>query len=118
MANAYAAPINVKIAGLGLGGCDITLNPSSQSSACQCIWGTLDYTFCAYTPSSTAALHLLEESSDQAESFAVAATASGCPTHTGMNLLCSDLKSIGGCYGESYSCQVSSSGLCDCSEVV
>ena len=47
--NQYKKEVNVKIQGLGVGGCDIILAPGAvDTSDCWCLWGTLHYSFCAY----------------------------------------------------------------------
>lgn len=105
----YKKEINVKIQGTGIGGCDIILMPGETNTAnCDCLWGTLNYSFCAYSKGATAygaAGNATEE-----------AVGSGrCPKVTGESLVCSDLESLGNCYGKGYSCLIDATGLCHCS---
>ena len=82
--NSWHKEVNVKIRGAGVGGCDILLQPNATDSKhCQCLWGTLSYTFVAWT-----------------------ATTDG-----GEIPVCSDKKSLGDCYHtKGYQCTVSPSG--------
>jgi hypothetical protein len=47
--NDFKKELNVKVQGLGLGGCDVVLDSGEvDGSSCWCLWGTLNYSFCAY----------------------------------------------------------------------
>ena len=106
--------MNIKIQGSGVGGCNITLAPGSDSnpvedkSDCWCLWGTINYSFCAYAEKSSSAL----------DSNSTKETGSGkCPTGTGESLVCSDLSSLGNCYNGAYACSIDVNGLCHCQTV-
>ena len=46
----YKKELNIKITGLGIGGCDVIMNTGDiNSNDCWCQWGVLNYAFCAYT---------------------------------------------------------------------
>jgi len=81
---------------------------ASDQSSCWCLWGTLNYSFCAYKKSLSNGTEALSDADK---------TSSGegkCPKMTGGSLLCSDLQSLGNCYKGAYQCAVDSSGLCHC----
>ena len=108
--NNYKKEVNVKIAGAGVGGCDIVLNPGQNSTDCWCLWGTINYGFCAYSDgivgnNSTVANAKKEESN----------VGNGrCDVVTGKSLLCSDVTSLGNCYNGAYSCTIDEGGFCHC----
>ena len=111
--NYYKKELNIKIQGAGVGGCDIliaaanTTNPSvTDASDCWCLWGTLNYSFCAYYSGKLPAP--LDNNSTKE-------TSDGrCPVVTGESLLCSDLSTLGNCYKGAYNCIVDVSGACSC----
>lgn len=108
----YKKEVNVKIQGTGVGGCDILLTSgASDSSDCWCLWGTLNYSFCAFVTK-------IGESSLN-ETMVVNDVGKGrCPIVTGESLQCSDLDSLGNCYNNhGYECVIESSGLCSCKAV-
>lgn len=114
VANQYKDELNVKIQGAGVGGCDVILQSGMiDQSDCWCLWGTINYSFCAYKKSPIGT-----ESSHNATESAKLGVASGtCPIVTGESLVCSDLSSLGNCYDGAYSCTIDSNGLCHCSTV-
>jgi len=118
----YKKELNIKISGTGVGGCDIVMNQGDvNSNDCWCLWGTLNYVFCAYTKTGVEATDLFNTTTvttiiDESE-FEVSSnvTESGkCPARTGESLVCSDLDSLGNCYKGAYSCNVDVSGFCHC----
>jgi hypothetical protein len=119
--NHYKKEVNVKIQGLGVGGCDILIQPGdSNPSDCWCLWGTLNYSFCAYTKMS--AEELIQQkyapATEPNSASNPAAVKSGrCPIITGESLLCSDLTSLGNCYSGGYACQIDVNGFCNCQVV-
>ena len=118
VANKFRKEVNVKIQGSGVGGCDIILAPGGEdTSDCWCLWGTINYSFCAYDPKAVE-----EKIGSDFNSTAIIEDkeilGSGrCPKVTGESILCNDLTSLGNCYNGSYSCVIDSSGLCHCSTV-
>lgn len=101
--------MNIKIQGAGVGGCDIVMNPSSNNTNdCWCLWGTLNYSFCAYTKLGDGKQDLEQVKNNPA------VKSGRCPIITGESLLCSDLSSLGNCYNGAYSCTVDTNGFCDC----
>lgn len=104
--------LNIKIQGSGVGGCDIILNKGESSDACWCLWGTINYSFCAYkkSPLGYTAHNETELAKEDVKS-------GRCPVVTGESLVCSDLSSLGNCYNGGYSCTVDSNGLCHCETV-
>ena len=88
------SPVNVKIKGEGVGGCDIIMTPNSTSTACDCLWGTLNYRFHVYQPGAA-------KNSDSNATVEVP--------------VCSDLKGLGNCYGKDYHCVITEDKLCHCS---
>lgn len=108
----YKDQLNIKIQGAGFGGCDIILNKGEASDSCWCLWGTLNYSFCAYRKSR------LGEPTNNATEFGMEDIAAGrCPAVTGETLVCSDLNSLGNCYDDAYFCTVNANGLCHCESV-
>lgn len=106
----YKKEINVKIQGTGVGGCDILLSAGQSNNAdCWCLWGTINYSFCAYYKSG------VNDAPQIAQNTTVGA--GKCPMVTGETLLCSDLSSLGNCYDKGYSCTVNENGLCHCDKV-
>jgi hypothetical protein len=103
--------LNIKIQGAGVGGCDIIMNNGQvDSSDCWCLWGTLNYSFCAYYQKPFG-----EEDSVIAPSNSTVEVSDGrCPVITGATLLCKDVTSLGNCYGKGYTCKVASDGTCLC----
>lgn len=85
---------------------------SANNSDCWCLWGTINYSFCAYSknlPQDSSTPMISANSSDVGKGR--------CPVVTGESLLCSDLTSLGNCYNGAYSCTVDSAGLCHCMTV-
>lgn len=101
----------MKIQGMGVGGCDVILQPGqTDTSDCWCLWGTLNYSFCAYSAGrTTSGAPALADNSTVADGR--------CPVVTGESLLCNDLASLGNCYKKSYACNIGTAGLCQCMEV-
>ena len=88
------------------------MNKGDTSDACWCLWGTINYSFCAYKKSP------LGEAANNATELNKEDVKSGkCPIITGESLVCSDLSSLGNCYDKAYSCSVNSNGLCHCDSV-
>lgn len=108
--------LNIKISGTGVGGCDILLsNGETNTQDCWCLWGTLNYSFCAYDK--TKALAINSTSSDPVNTHTANGRCAPSLT-TGENLLCEDVASLGNCYDlKGYTCIVDSSGLCHCSSI-
>ncbi len=117
VANNYKKELNIKIHGAGVGGCDVLIKPGqTDDKDCYCIWGTLDYSFCAYAPGRGYDESKLPEDFPVIQrDVSTEVTAGRCPAITGETLVCSDLASLGNCYGKAYSCSVESNGLCHCS---
>jgi len=116
--NSYSKELNIKIQGAGVGGCDVLLDSGEiDLESCWCLWGTLNYSFCAYEKSKVKGINSEGDSSNFNNSTAHAdVVANGrCPTITGEKLVCSDLASLGNCYDKSYTCLVDEEGLCHCS---
>eukprot|EP01036_Dinobryon_divergens_P031323 gene31323-40698_t len=109
--NQYKKEVNIKIQGLGIGGCDIILAPGAvDSSDCWCLWGTLHYSFCAYDKLLADGIY-----GTATTTMNTNRTGSGtCPKLTGETALCSDVDSLGNCYGKAYACNIDSSGQCLC----
>ena len=114
MTNQYRKEVNVKIGGAGVGGCDLILAPGAADlSSCWCLWGTLNYGFCAYT--AKIGFNNEDQSSTLNSTQIEDKAGSGrCPKVTGETALCSDVDSLGNCYGKSYDCFIDVSGLCHC----
>ena len=92
----------------GVGGCDIILQPGeSNTSDCWCLWGTINYSFCAYSKGVTDDKTFPISSNSTVEQ-------GKCPIVTGESLVCSDIASLGNCYNGGYSCTIDSTGLCHC----
>ena len=104
----YKKELNIKIQGTGVGGCDETLQPGQEiDDKCWCLWGTINYSFCAY-----------KTSVNGAEPTNTTNVGSGsCPKRTGEDLVCSDLSSLGNCYNGAYSCSVDVNGFCHCETI-
>mmetsp|Transcript_1922 Transcript_1922/g.1897 ORF Transcript_1922/g.1897 Transcript_1922/m.1897 type:complete len:129 (+) Transcript_1922:44-430(+) len=103
--NEYKKELNVKIQGSGVGGCDILLQPGEENdSSCWCLWGTINYSFCAYSQSP------LGNNNTNVES-------GKCPVVPGESGVCSDLSSLGNCYDGAYFCKIDSTGLCHCETI-
>ncbi len=91
-----------------MGGCDVILQPGQENDTdCWCLWGTVNYAFCAYnkplfTNNTSPASH------DEVES-------GRCPEVTGESKVCNDLSSLGNCYDSGYVCTIDKDGLCHCS---
>eukprot|EP01050_Picozoa_sp_SAG11_P011889 SAG11_NODE_1289_length_5297_cov_8.821855_1_plen_222_part_00 len=50
VSNSWHHEVNIKIKGAGVGGCDVLVQPNSTDTHdCKCLWGTLDYTFVAFS---------------------------------------------------------------------
>jgi hypothetical protein len=108
--------LNIKIHGAGLGGCDVIIKPGqTDNSDCNCLWGTLDYAFCAYAPGR--GFMTEEEEKELTLPKPTEVAAGRCPIVTGETLVCSDLATLGNCYDKGYSCSVESNGLCHCKVV-
>ena len=106
--------MNIKIQGSGVGGCDVILQPGQvDESDCWCLWGTINYSFCAYkkSPLEFGVAH------NETELAKEAVKSGRCPVVTGESLVCSDLSSLGNCYDGSYSCSIDENGLCHCQTV-
>ena len=92
-------PLNIRISGEGVGGCDIVLAGggganSTDDSSCKCLWGTVGYQFRAYTQTA--------QDGSKPEEI----------------ILCADTKSLGNCYHTgSYFCEVTDIGFCHCHEL-
>lgn len=109
--NNYKKEINVKIAGSGVGGCDILLQPGeSNQNDCWCLWGTVNYGFCSYEQGIGG---LNQTETDEKGGL----TTGKCKVVTGESLLCSDVSSLGNCYDGAYSCVIDESGFCHCETV-
>lgn len=143
MSNSYKKEVNVKIQGAGVGGCDITMQPGEQNPSkflcessllcivrrltsslrypadCWCLWGTVNYSFCAYTKMTAEELarEKYAPTLPRNETNPDAVKQGRCPIITGESLLCSDLASLGNCYDGAYSCQVDTNGFCNCQTV-
>jgi hypothetical protein len=113
VASAYKRELNIKIQGAGVGGCDVILQPgSTDPSSCWCLWGTVNYSFCAYDKMTAE-----EIAAQKAGNYTAPVQDGRCPIVTGESLVCSDLSSLGNCYNGAYSCTVDSAGLCHCETV-
>eukprot|EP01031_Cornospumella_fuschlensis_P028301 gene28301-34173_t len=109
----YKKEVNIKIQGTGIGGCDIILQPGQNNvNDCWCLWGTINYSFCAYTKNG-----LADEKAASNTSSSDPLKNGKCPVVTGESLVCSDLSSLGNCYDGAYSCKVDNTGLCHCQTV-
>ncbi len=107
--NNYKKELNIKVQGAGVGGCDVILQPGAvDTSDCWCLWGTLHYSFCAYSGGRASEVPAIADNSTVADGR--------CPVVTGETLLCSDLASLGNCYEKSYACVIDATGLCACQE--
>jgi hypothetical protein len=85
-----------------VGGCDILLQSGEENDAdCWCLWGTVNYAFCAYNKP------LPGFNSTELES-------GRCPEVTGETKVCNDLSSLGNCYDSGYVCTIDTEGLCHC----
>jgi hypothetical protein len=83
------------------------------SDDCWCLWGTLNYNFCAYAkPSKLQIASNITKISDLPKAISLL----GCPLidEEGDPLLCSDEKALGNCYNKAYQCVVTETGRCDC----
>jgi hypothetical protein len=106
--NNYKKELNIKIQGTGVGGCDIIMEPgTSNQSDCWCLWGTINYSFCAYYK-----MGAEQKQPELANNSTL--TQGRCPVITGESLLCNDLSSLGNCYDSGYSCTIDANGLCHC----
>ncbi len=119
VSSAYAKkPVNIKIQGAGVGGCDVILNPGqTDTSACWCLWGTINYSFCAYTAGALTETATNSSTKPHGGEKDVNLGNGKCAIVTGESLLCSDLTSLGNCYNGAYSCTVDENGLCHCATV-
>ena len=119
--------VNVKIAGEGVGGCDIVLKPASNgtsrgwvnSTACECLWGTVGYKFHVYVPSLSGAVHERGVGVGAAEGSSVALRGGGAAAAAAAAAaieipICSDLSGLGNCYDGSYTCTLTADKLCHC----
>lgn len=120
----YKKEINIKIKGTGVGGCDIIMEPGqANTNDCWCLWGTLNYAFCAYTKNPVSAADTLNGTvvttidESQFEISSNVTETGRCPVVTGESLLCSDLDSLGNCYKGAYACDIDVNGFCHCSVV-
>lgn len=89
---------------------------------CWCLWGTLNYAFCAYAKTGITADSLngtVVTTIDESEIEIVSnITETGrCPARTGESLVCSDLDSLGNCYKGAYACDIDVNGFCHCEAV-
>lgn len=113
MINNYKKEVNVKIQGAGVGGCDILLQSGEiNESDCWCLWGTVNYGFCAYTASPLGG-NLVSNSTSEESNL----KAGRCDVVTGESLTCSDVSSLGNCYDGGYECEIDHEGLCHCHTV-
>lgn len=94
----------MKIQGAGVGGCDVILNPGQTNTDCWCLWGTINYSFCAYSKNMA--------NSNSTTNYDKVMSGK-CPIVTGESMVCNDLSSLGNCYDHAYSC-IDSTGLCHC----
>ena len=76
----------------------------TNTEDCWCLWGTINYSFCAYTAGMGAANSGRNQTLGDGR----------CPAITGESLSCSDLSSLGNCYDGHYICRIDAAGLCDC----
>lgn len=114
MTNNFNKEINVKIQGTGVGGCDVILQPGQEdASDCWCLWGTINYSFCAYKKSAFGDSDI----NNSTEVVKEGVQNGRCPMVTGESLVCSDLSSLGNCYDKSYACTIDEGGLCHCNTV-
>jgi hypothetical protein len=111
--NNYKKEVNVKISGMGVGGCDVLIQPGEiNDSDCWCLWGTLNYGFCAYYKKGI---------SGPADTYNLRNSTSSlpdkdgkCPVKTGEDVLCSDVTSLGNCYKSGYVCTIGADATCLC----
>ena len=117
--NNYKKEVNIKIQGSGVGGCDIILQPGeTEDSECWCLWGTVNYGFCAYTASPFGDDNKLISHANITSSTVSDNLKSGrCDVVTGESLTCSDVTSLGNCYDGAYECEIDHEGLCHCHTV-
>jgi hypothetical protein len=114
VANKFKYELNIKIQGTGVGGCDVILQPGqTDESDCWCLWGTINYSFCAYKKSPVGS----NDAFNATDVSKLTVAQEKCPVITGESLVCSDLSSLGNCYDGAYSCTVDEEGLCHCSTV-
>ena len=114
--NQYKKEVNIKIQGLGIGGCDIVLAPGAvDSSDCWCLWGTLHYSFCVYDKLFANGIYESNVSTITSMNDSTITGSGTCPNKlTGETALCSDVESLGNCYGKAYACNIDSMGQCLC----
>lgn len=122
MTSDYKKELNIKITGLGIGGCDVIMNLGDVDTGdCWCQWGVLNYAFCAYTKTGIEAKDSLNGTVtiiDESEFEVSNVTETGrCPAKTGETLVCNDIDSLGNCYKGAYTCNVDASGFCHCEAV-
>lgn len=105
--NNYKKEINVKIQGSGVGGCDVIMQAGEENDAdCWCLWGTINYSFCAFQQG-----HLERTGYNETETTV---SNGRCPVAEGEAAVCSDLSGLGNCYNGGYVCTIDSEGLCHC----
>lgn len=110
--NNFKKEVNVKIAGAGVGGCDILLQPGeSNQNDCWCLWGTINYGFCTYEKG-IAGIGLNQTDGDDKK-----LGTGKCKVVTGESLLCSDVSSLGNCYDGAYACTIDEGGFCHCETI-
>lgn len=116
--NNYKKEVNVKIAGAGVGGCDILLQPGeSNQYDCWCLWGTVNYGFCSYEQGKVSTYSTEAVISPDNTTDSKNLSTGKCKVVTGESLLCSDVSSLGNCYDGAYSCVIDESGFCHCETV-
>jgi hypothetical protein len=118
--------LNVKIAGAGVGGCDIIMHPATASGPteddadCACLWGTVGYVFRAWLPVVGGG----EDDGDGDDVAAVQGKLRGKGSKSGERgsdnstalPFCSDDHGLGNCYGGEYTCTIGEDKLCHCAE--
>eukprot|EP01034_Spumella_vulgaris_P031022 gene31022-38341_t len=128
--NDYSEDLDILIEGKGAGGCDkVIFAGTTNSDSCNCVWGTLDYTFCAYKPAPAAAAtapkvpigrptnpptapvqnppKLSSLRSVMNNDFSPLDSGTACKYRQDMDLVCSDLGGLGNCYnGKGYTCNI------------
>ena len=105
MINDYPRDLDIYIHGAGAGGCDTDVSAYGlDDNSCHCVWGTINYVFCAYTKNALNAY------------LPTDVGGVGCPSreNDGETLLCSDLHNLGNCYNKRYTCTVDITGNCHC----
>ena len=131
--NNFNKNLDIRIRGAGVGGCALNLPTSmNDSSSCNCLAGTLAYSFCAYqpmilpnttsnstSPTSPTMLHRLLRAYSganlRAEVVPERVRGLKCPSLPNETLLCSDRSGLDNCHNKDYTCTVMANGQCNCS---